>query len=143
MGTGVDEHYIRVSEIFKAVRSSTFARFREGSVVDGPIRSGFRCYTDSLDTAEASESVTVQAGDIIGACVFDPANELILSRMQLDIVGESRSRHDSGSSLLAMPTTDGCSMDTLPSNIPTNQLSVISSKRLHIYANVGMYKINV
>ena len=137
--TGVDEHYIRVSEIFKAVRGSTFARFREGrNVVDGSIRSGFRCYTDSLDNAEASESVMVQAGDVIGACVFDPANERILNRRQLDVVGETTSRHGSGSSLLAVPTTEGCSMDTLPSNIPTSQLSVVNSKRLHIYANLGM-----
>jgi hypothetical protein len=135
VGTGVDERYVRVSEIFKAVRGSTFARFREGSVLDGPIRSGFRCYTDSLNTAEASGSVTVQAGDVIGACVFDPTNNRILSRRQLDVVGESRY---SGSSLLAVPTTDECSMDTLPSNIPSSQLSVINSKRLHIYANMGM-----
>jgi hypothetical protein len=139
VGTGIDERYIRVSEIFKAVRGSRFARFREGNVLDGPIRSGFGCYTDSLDTAEAS-SVTVQAGDVIGACVFNPVNNRFLNRRQLDVVGETRSRH-SGNSLLALPVTDECSMDTLPSNIPSSQLSVINSKRLHIYANnMGMCK---
>lgn len=134
--TGVVERYVRVSEIFKAVRASEFAaRFREaGDVVDGRIHpGGFRCYTDSIDTAS---SVTVQAGDILGACVFDPMNDRyrLLSRRQLDVVGESR---HNGGSLLAT-TAGGCSMDTLPSNIPTSQLSVVNSRTLHIHANMGM-----
>ena len=133
MGTGVDEHYVRVSEVFKAVRASAFAiRYREGNVADGPIQGGFRCYTDSIDNE--TSSVEVQAGDIIGACVFDPVNDRILTRRQLDVVGENR--HD-GSSLLAT-STDGCSMDTLPSNIPASQLSVLNSRRLHIHANMGV-----
>ena len=135
MGTGADERYVRVSEVFKAVRGSTFARFREGNVVDGSIDNGFRCYTDSIDT-EASASVTVQAGDVLGVCVFDPVNNRLLNRRQLDVVGQSS---HSGSSLLAT-TTDGCSMDTLPSDIPASQLSILNSKRLHIYANLGTYE---
>ena len=103
--------------------------------MDGPIqRGGFRCYTDSID-ADASP-VRVQAGDILGACIFNPVNERFLTRSQLDIVGER-----SGSSLLAT-TTDGCSMDTLPSNIPASQLLVLNSRRLHIHANMGMYIVD-
>ena len=131
MGTGVDEHYVRVSEVFKAVRASAFAiRYREGNVADGPIRGGFRCYTDSIDNE--TSSVIVQTGDVLGVCVFNPVNQGFLIRSQLDVVGES-----SGSSLLAT-TTDGCSMDTLPSNIPTSQLSVLNSRRLHIHTNMGV-----
>ena len=132
IGSGGDEQYIRVSEKFEAVRMNRFSRFREWDVVDGSIQQGgFRCYTDSIDR-DGSSPLTVQAGDVLGACVFNPANDGFLNRNQLDIVGEI-----SGSSLLAT-TTDGCTIDTLPTNIASNQLSVASSRRLHLHANVGM-----
>ena len=138
VGTGVGERYIRVSEMFQAVRASALVmRLRDSPdriLVDGPIqRGGFRCYTDSIDS-DTSSSVRVQTGDILGACVFNPVNQFFLTRSQLDIVGRERN----GSSLLAT-TTDGCSMDMLPSNIPASQLSILNSRRLHIHANMGMY----
>ena len=134
MGTGSSTHYIRVSEIFRAIRTIAGFTFTPG--VDGEIsQGGFNCYTDSVDVDDSP--LTVQAGDILGACVFDPdgdivfENDDILIRLPLDVVGET-----SGESLLQMDTA-GCSRVDIPSDIPANQLSILNSRSLHIYANIG------
>ena len=129
MGSGDNVRYEKVSEMFRAVR--TIQRFTSDDMVDGEIvEGGFNCYDDSIDTGNSP--LTVQAGDIPGACVFDPGTDtFIVNRLQLDIVGEA-----SGQSLLQMDTS-GCSTVAIPSNIPANQLSTQSSRRLHLYANIG------
>ena len=135
-GSGDDVHYERVSEMFRALR--TIERFTDidGTGVDGEIlEGGFNCYNDSIDTGNSP--LTVQAGDILGACVFDPENivrgtRVTLNRLQLDIVGDV-----SGQSLLQTTDTSECSTVAIPSNIPANQLSAQSSRRLHLYANIG------
>ena len=126
MGSGSNVSFVRVSEIFRAVR--TISRFTGDPVVDGEIaQGGFNCYNDSLDSP-----LTIQVGDILGACVFNPNNiPFVVTRLQLDVVGVA-----SGESLLQMGTAD-CSMEAIPSNIPANQLSTVSSRRLHIYANIS------
>ena len=99
--------------------------------LDGAIQQGgFVCYNDSIDTG-ASPS-TVQAGDVIGACVFDPEDSDNFGRRQLAIVGEI-----DGESLVGM-SSSGCTTDALPLNIPVSQLSAISSRRLYLYANIGI-----
>ena len=112
--------------MFSAVR--TIPIFTESSVVDGEIaQGGFNCYDDI-----ANSSLPIQAGDILGACVFDPEDiPFIVSRLPLDVVGVA-----SGGSLLEM-NTGGCSRQIIPSDIPANQLSTLASRRLHIYANIG------
>ena len=134
-GTGSTEQFEQVSEMFTALRATRIAtvfgqRFVDRKV-DGVIQSGFHCYTDQLDTG--SSPLTVQAGDVVGACVFDPVNHPRVIRRQLDIVGEV-----SGESLLAM-NTGGCSLTGMPSSIPANQLTNVNSRRMHIYAKVGMF----
>ena len=120
--------YSRVSEIFTAIR--TVASGTNFPRVDGEIaQGGFNCYTDTIDVGESP--LTIQAGDILGACVFNPEDVQLVNRFPLDVVGK-----DSGGSLLQMGTA-GCSMEAIPSDISANQLSILSSRRLHIYANIG------
>ena len=134
MGSGSNIHYVRVSEMFRAIRTN--ADFISIPEIDGEIsHGGFNCYTDSLDAGDSP--LTIQAGDILGACVFDPDGDIMILNAEvkitlpLDVVGEV-----SGESLLKM-NTDGCSRQALPSDIPANQLTPLNSSRLHIYANIG------
>ena len=69
----------------------------------------------------------IEAGDVIGVCIFDPDGN---NRRQLDLVGQT-----SGYSLMGM-SADGCSRTTIPSNISSSQLSVISQRILHVYADI-------
>ena len=125
------ERYEEISSMFTAVRATgLLAAVDSTGIIDGSIQQdGFNCYDDFIDT-DASP-LTVQAGDVLGACVFDPVNSENYDRRQLDIVGETE-----GESLLGM-STSGCTTDALPSSIPVSQLSMVSSRRLHIYANIG------
>jgi hypothetical protein len=97
-------------------------------VTDAAIRQqGFTCYDDSITVP-----LTVQAGDILGACVFNPTDGNFFTRRQLvDVVG----RVD-GESLLRMGAA-GCSTTALPTDIKASQLSTVNSRRLHLYANIG------
>ena len=127
--SGGDVRYQRVSERFRAIRYDNsdfnFAR------VDGPVQqTGFACYDDMIDVGD--NPLTIQAGDVVGVCVFDPDNEQSTDRRQLDVVGEV-----AGESLLMMDT-NGCSREALPMDISSNNLSPIESRRLHIYANISM-----
>ena len=134
-GSGSTTRYVRVSEIFRAIR--TVAAFTITPDVDGEIaQGGFNCYTDSIDVGDSP--LTIQDGDMLGACVFDPDGDILvendidlLIRLPLDVVGEA-----SGESLSQMGTA-GCSTDDIPSEIPTNQLSTLNSRRLHVYASIG------
>ena len=136
MGNGRDERYVRVSEMFKAVRATTVPsrssdddNYLDADVVDGRIQQDdFMCFSDAVD----NPPLLVQAGDFVGACVFRPEDgpQNSFSRRQLDVAGES----DSGS-LLRM-SASGCSIDAIPSSIYTYELSTINHRRLHIYANI-------
>ena len=133
MGSGADESYVKVSELFRAVR--TTIGFGDGA--DGRNREGFNCYTDSIDAGNSP--LTIQAGDIIGACVFDPQDEDIFDRAQLNIVGEVPA--GLGESLMRVDVGDGpfevdCTMDDIPSSIQQGDLREQNNRRLHIYANI-------
>ena len=128
MGSGADEYYEQVSQLFSAVTSAVQI-IDDSGTIDGVIRQqGFTCYDDTI-----TAPLTVQAGDIIGACVFNPMNGNFnfFTRSQLDIVGQV-----SGESLLQMDS-GACSITALPTNIQASQLSNVNSRRLHIYANIG------
>ena len=121
---------MRVSEMFSAIRTTELF-ISSVPVVDGEIvQGGFNCYSDSIDPGDSP--LTIRGGDILGACVFDPQDiSRFVIRLPLDVVGEA-----SGESLLQMGTGD-CSIDAIPSDIPANQLSILYSRQLHIYANIG------
>ena len=129
-------HYERVSQIFSAVRSisRTSNRFVDGRVDDEDIN----CYDDGVGNTPLS----VQAGDVIGACVFDPENTnipgfslLFVNRLPLNIVGMVVGQEN----FLLQMGTSGCSRETLPTEVYTNQLLNVSSLRLHIYANISKF----
>ena len=127
MGSGSSVHYDRVSEMFRAIR--TISDFTDNSIIDGEIsQGGFNCYTDSIDVGNSP--LTIQAGDVLGACVFNPDNSFGVTRLQLDVVGQ-------GGGLLLQMSTTGCSREAIPSDISANQLSTLTSRRLHIYTNIG------
>ena len=119
VGTGDSAHYLRVSNI-------TTVSWH-GSEINRS--QNFNCYNVSVN------AFTIEAGDIVGACVYDPEDTQI---RQLDIVG----RVATGYSL--MRTDNGFSQCeySLPSNISRNQLSNRKSRILHLYANItGMLKL--
>ena len=94
--------------MFSAVRK--VERYTGSPTVDGEIeQGGFNCYEGTYDIGDSL--LTVQAGDILGACVFNPGDGTLVRRFPLYIVGEV-----SGESLLAM-NTDGCTRDDLPVSI--------------------------
>ena len=130
MGSGADEHYEQVSQLFSAVTATNnLVRIDSTGTTDGVIRrQGFTCYDDTI-----TAPLTVQAGDVVGACVFNPTNGNFFTRRQLDVVG----RVD-GESLLQMGS-GGCSTTALPTEIRASQLSTADSRRLHIYANIGIH----
>ena len=68
MGSGADERYEQVSQLFSAVMAtSNLVRVDSSNVIDGVIQQqGFTCYDDPITVP-----LTVQAGDVLGACVFN------------------------------------------------------------------------
>ena len=134
VGSGGNERYQRVSQIFSAVRATS--NLLGNGVVDGTLQEdNFACYDDSIDSGDLP--VIVQAGDVLGACIFNPDNLPGDNRRQLDIVGET-----DGSSLLEM-NDDECTTEAIPSDIPTSQLSNRNNRRLHLFANIGMTNLMV
>ena len=93
----------------------------------------FDCYN------KEGSPVIIEEGDILGACVFNPQGQ----PRQLDIVGEV-----SGESLLRKNGVNDCGDNNIPANVtvgsvgpPSNRdqpFSLVASRRLHLYANIGM-----
>lgn len=126
VGPGEDVSYERVSDMFRAVRTTT--GILDGA--DGLNQIGFNCYTDFIDADDSP--LTIRAGDIIGACVFDPGNGGGIIRNQLNIVGQV-----SGESLLLTDSSDACTRNAIPSTIQQNSdLQYHNNRRLHVYANI-------
>ena len=131
-GSGEDLRYERVGDTFRAIVTTTSlgSDDPDRSTIDAIIQqNGFNCFDD---TNSLNVPLSVQAGDFVGACIFDPPNVLLrFSRDQLDFVGRG-----GGESLLEMSNVDGCSVDSLPSSVQADDLSTVN-RRLHIYANIG------
>ena len=117
---GDGDFYQRVSNTFTADRVAFI----------NPISSGFNCH-DELDIG--SEAVEVQRGDVVGACVFDPENHLIIFvHSQLDVIGEA-----DGYSLLEMNDVSECDFGEIPSRVSASDLRETTSRILHLYAEIG------
>ena len=85
----------------------------------------FNCYNVSVN------SFTVQAGDIVAACIYEPI--IILYRgspRQLDLVGQGVAGHF----LMQTNSANQCRENSLPSFVSYNQLSTRNSRILHLYA---------
>ena len=129
MGSGGDERYERVSDTFKAVLSNNNMTDFDTDKIDGVIQGGFTCLNDVNDL---NIPLPVETGDMVGACIFDPEDNENVTRQQLNIVGTMPSEF-----LLGTDNTD-CTVDDIPSIFLANQFSRSNSKRLHIYANIGI-----
>ena len=131
MGSGRDVYYQRVSNVSRAVITTALLADYDlnRTIVDDIIQNGFACFSDfnNIDLP-----LSVQAGDLVGACIFDPENTQFFQRRQLNIVSEV-----DGESLLGMSDVVECSVDDIPSSIRADQLSTHNNRRLHIYANIG------
>ena len=130
------EYYSRVSGTFTAVRVTNNVNPDTRDNRDGLIHTGFNCYNDTLYMYLSGmegfvEAVTVEEGDILGACIVDLDDVGIADRLQLDIVGE-----ESGHSLMQTSTT-GCELNTIPLQIPISNLTSVGSRKLHLYAKIG------
>ena len=124
----------------------TFAVYREtnpGSNAYTPISDPFNTGTTFFShggnsftciTYPAGQTIQVQAGDMIGACIYDPPNEggITGSRVQLDVVGQ-----EAGSDRFLMSATDnsGCSNSAVPDSV--SGLSRADSFVMHIYASIS------
>lgn len=135
--SGLTDYFLRVSPVFEAVRTSDLSRTRSrpGVDIDVLVSDGqvgysddFECFTDTFDHSP----VVVQAGDVVGACVFNPQDSRSFARHQLDVIGEAE---NNGESLMGMSTA-GCSMYSLPSQVLSISLSRKRNRRLHIHANI-------
>ena len=130
--SGENERYENVSEMFTAVRTIN----GDDDATDGSNQIGFNCYTDFIDVGDSP--LIIHAGDVIGACVFDPQDGIFVRR-ELDIVGRVNS--DQGESLMrsrggSTGIGNTCTMDAIPSSIPNDVLEIQDNRRLHIYANI-------
>ena len=126
----------------------TFAVYRENSQtgvyeVNSPVFQVERTGADFLGffgcpVYRLNEPVTVEAGDVLGACVFDPRGS---NHKQLDIVGE----HSSDLSMLISTDDGGCDRDpaAVPSTVSSSSLGNVFDRVLHLYANIGKkYSLN-
>ena len=123
------EFYQRVSDVFTAVRYSILSPF-------GPyISGGFNCH-NIFELGD--EDVEVQAGDIVGACIFDPDNVLFFINSQLDVIGDAN-----GYSLHVMNDVSDCDFGAIPSTVEATDLREVSSRILHIHAEISKFLIRV
>ena len=126
----------------------TFAVYRENSQtgvyeVNSPVFQVERTGSEFIGTFNCpvytlNEPVTVEAGDVLGACVFDPSGR---NHKQLDIVGE----HSSDLSMLMSTNDDDCGRDpaAVPSTVSSSSLDNAFDRVLHLYANIGKkYSLN-
>ena len=92
------------------------------------LSQSFNCFNISVS------DFTIEAGDIVGGCVYDPAGG---PTRQLDIVG----RNAAGYSLMRMNDESQCEQNSLPMSISSSQLdNILNSRILHVYASItGRY----
>ena len=87
----------------------------------------FNCYNVSVN------SFTIEAGDFVAACVYDPAG----GTRQLDVIGRNVAGY-----LMRTEEDDvsDCSESSLPTNVLNSRLSNRTSRILHLYATItGRY----
>ena len=113
VGSGDEVRYERVSSVFTASMGRRQIRSQR-----------FSCHNLNVP------DFTIEAGDYVGACIYDPIdNDRV--RRQLDIVGQT-----SGYSLMQMNDVSECGDNSMPSNISSSLLSTVNSRILHLYATI-------
>ena len=126
--------YMRVSKMFRAIRTAASV-YDPQAGTDGEINDGFNCYTDTIDVGESP--LIIQAGDILGACVFNPPDDRNhVIRLPLHVVSAA---NQGGQWLRELKKgTIGCSIVDIPSVISPRELSS-KPKILHIHAIIGKF----
>lgn len=122
--------YIQVSNlIFNTTLSLSGDDERKKRHDREPHYETLNCHNELLDTP-----FTVQEGDVIGACVFNPMGKI----RQLNIVSKITG-HSHG---LQLYVANSCRMGknlNFPAIITANELSAVSSMRLHLSANISKF----
>ena len=119
--------YVPVSQAFTTGRTIANANLGFGD--------NFACTSYSVD------EITVQAGDVIGVCIYDPPDNAdpvdvligpdLTNRVQLDVVGGNA---PSDRFLMSTGNT-GCGDFSVPSSV--SSLGTQTSRVLHIYADIS------
>ena len=115
MCSGNSTHYVAVPSSIH-----TEGRTRNQILNDG----NFWCRDEDVT------NFRIEAGDIVGACIYDPIDN-DRDRRQLDIVGQT-----SGYSLMQMNDVSECGVNSIPSNISSSLLSTVNSRILHLNATI-------
>ena len=112
------------------VVSSVFIAERTSSDVTTDLGSGnFACVNLTVN-----DPVPVNAGDVLGACIFDPQEENV---QQLDIVGIRKDGVGIHRSWRAGAT--GCTPVSVPSSVIPQPPETLERNLLHLYANIGIF----
>ena len=88
------------------------------------------------------QPVPMETGDVLGACVFDPASGVIY---RLDIVSRAASGSEDIVRTNTQPSTPaGCSATTVPGSfdVGDSDNSASTDRSLHLWANIGKFKID-
>ena len=109
-------------------------RRRSSNKYDQFYTGSFHCYKQSLEDTHGH--VAIKEGDVVGACIINPNGK----KEQLNIVSKVGQPPDSVQlrGTKQMQYINLCQEDTnnILNSIILNQLSVISSTRLHLSANI-------
>ena len=124
----------------------TFAVFRETSNSYRAVSKAFTTGRTLSDRGSQTFScityevkpIEIQAGDIVGACIFDPPDENGRNVIQLDVVGDS----DDEDNFLMSTGNSGCDNSAIPSTVSKNSLNMRESIVLHIHADISKLLMN-
>ena len=139
--------YYRSSSFALGGYDFTFAVFRETSpgsysAVSEAYTTGRTLTNHNLGSGdfacarfEVMNQIQVQAGDVMGACVYDPPNTGGLSgvRVELNVVGGNAGNDR----YLMMTENAGCGDFNVPSPVTVSGLTRIDSHVLHISASIS------
>ena len=120
LGEGGQPSYQRATSAFNIRRFTALSPIRS-------ISSGFNCHYES------EREIDIQEGDIVGACIYDPDDGFFIDYSQLDVVGNAN-----GFSLLEMSDVSDCGFGEMPSSVVEADLSVATSRILHLSAEIGI-----
>ena len=132
---GLQSSYDFTFAVFRETSSGTYTSvsnaFTTGrTVINANLPSGtdFACASYSPSTV-----VDIQAGDVIGACIYDPPDVSGINgcRVQLDVVGRN-----AGSDQYIMSTgNSGCGNSAVPNTVTF--LTRMDSSVVHIHADIS------
>ena len=125
---GVNDRYRLTLAVYRTMGTQYYVRVNPSLhtiTVDFPAQSNnFACQYYDLNM---NDQFNIEAGDIVGACVFNPSQT---DRERMDIVSEANEY-----SLKQINTR--CGWYSVPHTISSSQLSTINSRLLHLSATIS------